>query len=93
MAATPETASATALSTTFQVWTSLAPREEAVAVVEQGNHYQPETYLTESPTLTSGSPLKVWDIARLRRAKVVEVAAVQPAVREIPFWEAVLEAY
>ena len=92
MAATPETASATALSTTFQVWTSLTPREEAVAVVEEGNHYQPETYWTESPILTSGSPLKVWDIARLRRAQVVEVAGVQPAVREIPFWAAVLGA-
>ena len=93
MAATPETVSATALSTTFQVWTSLKPREVAVAAVEEANHYQPETYLTESPILTSGSPLKVWDIARLRRAQVVEVAGVQPAVRAIPFWEAVLEAY
>ena len=92
MAATPETVSATALSTTFQVWTSLEPREVAVAAVEEANHYQPETYLTESPILTSGSPLKVWDIARLRRAKVVGLAAVQPAVREIPLLAAVLGA-
>ena len=92
MAATPETASATALSTTFQVWTSLKPREVAVVAVEEANHYQPETYLTESPTLTSGSPLKVWDMAKLRRAQLVEVAAVQPALRVIPVWEALLEA-
>ena len=92
MAATPETASATALSTTFQVWTSLKPREVAVVAVEEANHYQPETYLTESPTLISGSPLKVCEVVKVKRAQVVEVAAFQVPLRETPVLEALLEA-